>query len=51
MMQVHIMYLPLVFALGVTYEYWRRRRLLKKRMLQVREGLTQKYEEKLDDAR
>ena len=48
MMQVHIMYLPLVFTLGMTYEYWRRRRLLKKRMLLVREGLIQEYKDNLD---
>ena len=47
-MQVHIMYLPLVFTLGMTYEYWRRRRLLKKRMRLVREGLIQEYKAKLD---
>jgi hypothetical protein len=47
-MQVHIMYLPLVFTFGMTYEYWRRRRLLKERMLLVREGLIQEYKDKLD---
>ena len=47
-MQVHIMYLPLVFTLGMTYEYWRRRRLLKKRILLVQEGLIQEYKDKLD---
>ena len=33
------MYLPLVFTLGIAYEYWRRRRLLKKRMMSILAGL------------
>jgi hypothetical protein len=41
-MQVHIMYLPLVFTLGIAYEYWRRRRLLKKRMMSILAGLEKK---------
>jgi hypothetical protein len=31
-MQIHIVYLPLVFFLGMTYEYWRRRRLNRRRL-------------------
>ena len=34
-MQIHIVYLPLVFFLGMTYEYWRRRRLIRKRMVTI----------------
>jgi hypothetical protein len=28
-MQAQVMYLPLVFTLGVTYEHWRQKRLVK----------------------
>ena len=34
-MQIHIVYLPLVFFLGMTYEYWRRRRLIKRRLVTI----------------
>ena len=50
-MQVHIMYLPLVFTLGMTYEHLRRRRLAKKRMLLVLKGLKEKYEDKINSVR
>lgn len=34
-MEVHIIYLPLVFFLGMTYEYWRRRRLNRRRVATI----------------
>ena len=43
-MQVHIVYLPLVFFLGMTYEHWRRRRLAKRRMATVVDAVRQSIE-------
>ncbi len=40
-MQVHIVYLPLVFFLGMTYEHWRRRRLIRRRLATTVSALRQ----------
>jgi hypothetical protein len=34
-MEIHIIYLPLVFFLGMTYEHWRRRRFIKRRVATI----------------
>jgi hypothetical protein len=45
-MQIHIVYLPLVFFLGMTYEYWRRRRLIRRRLATIVDVLQKSVESK-----
>ena len=44
-MQIHVMYLPLIFTLGMFYENWRRRRLFKTRMRAITTGTSKDVEE------
>ena len=41
-MEIHIVYLPLVFFLGMTYEHWRRRRFIKKRVATIAGALRER---------
>jgi hypothetical protein len=43
-MQIHIIYLPLVFFLGMTYEHWRRRRLIEKQLATMVDMLRNRVE-------